>query len=182
MAFSASITELDSYKEYLTAIQKVPSKQLAQAFECGLPAIWMYMKTIGLEDVFFDLLKDVKNKPELFKELFYLLMLTSDKSKFFPHVPEKLLNVEIPAKVRDAFVEINDPEFEMAHSFTRADLIETLKAVALPNKMIRLGTKMKSVGVMYSNNHYHLYHADNPHALEFKDLDRCVDLIMEIMK
>lgn len=182
MPFSASITELDSYKSYLAAIHTVPTKQMHQALDCGLPAVWMYMKTIGLEDVFFDLIKGVKNKEDLFKELFYLLMLTSDKSKFFPHVPENLLKVEIPENVRDSFVELNDPEFELAYSFTREELIETLKAIALPNKMVRLGTRKKSVGVMFVNEHYHLYHSDNPQPLQFNDVGRCVDLIMEIMK
>lgn len=172
------VTKLETYTKYMKEIGAVPSYKIEKCFSCGLPAVWLYLKAIGLEETYFDILSKLKNRHMLFKELFYLLLLTNGANKFFPHIPENLLNLEIPKEVKDAQVQILKPEFEMAYAFNKEQLKETLELIAKPGKMIRLGNKKKAIGLMYQDNVYHIYHAGNPHALQFKSLDGCVDLIM----
>jgi hypothetical protein len=178
MAFIETITELDSYKTYLGDIGEVPSYRLEKCFACGLPGVWLYMKSIGLEDEFFQILDRAKDKSALFKDLFYLLMHTNTNNQFFPKVPEDLLKIEIPKQVLDAQLDMPASDFQMVYSFTREELKETLLYLALPNKMIRIGNKQKSVGIMYSDKIYSVYHADNPRALEFKTIDGCIDAVL----
>lgn len=178
MSFNQALTKSDSYKQYLRDIGTVPSYKLDICFACGLPGVWLYMKSIGLEAEYFDLVNKTKDRSILFKELFYLLIHTNKNNKFFPKVPEGLLKIEIPADVYAAQVEVPAPDFELAFSFTREQLLETLKQIALPNKMLRLGNKQKAVGVMYSDKKYCVYNSDNTHALEYKTLDNCVEAIM----
>lgn len=181
MALTQTLTKLSTYKEYLHEIGSIPSYQLDKCFSCGLPAVWLYMKSIGLEDVFFDILSKIKNRHLLFKELFYLLILTNGANKFFPHVPENFLNIEIPPEVLDAQLEVQKPEFEMAYAFDREQLKYTLEQVVKPNKMVRIGDRRKSVGIMYKDGAYFVYHTDNQLPLEYKSLDGCVDLILRAM-
>lgn len=185
MAFEATpteVTKLDSYDKYMREIGAISSYDLDKCFSCGLPSVWMYLKSIGLEDTYFEILSKLKNRHLLFKELFYLLFLTNGANKFFPHLPENFLHLDIPKEVKAAQLEVPDAEFEMAYSFTREQLKETLELIAKPGKMIRLGNKRKAVGVMYHDNVYDVYHVDNPHALQFKSIDGCVDLIMRAFK
>ncbi len=56
MAFTEQITTSDPYKKYMAEIGVQPSKKLDRVFACGLPAVWMYLKSIGLEELYFDLL------------------------------------------------------------------------------------------------------------------------------
>lgn len=182
MALTQNVTNLDTYKDYLQEIGSVPSYQLDKCFSCGLPAVWLYMKAIGLEDNFFEILSKVKNRHLLFKELFYLLILTNGTNKFFPHVPENFLNIQIPAEVLEAQVEVQKPEFEMAYAFNRDQLKQTLEQIVKPNKMVRIGDRRKAVGIMYQDDTYFVYHTDNPRPLEFKSLDGCVDVIFRAMK
>jgi hypothetical protein len=182
MDFANQVTKLDTYKQYLHEIGSVPSYQLDTSFACGLPEVWLYMKSIGLEDIFFELLEKAKTRPQVFKELFYLLMLTNGENKFFPHIPADFLKLDIPPAVADAQVEIRKPDFAIAYSFTRDQLLDILKLIALPNVMVRMGNERKAIGVMFKDNIYHVYHADNPRALEFKNIDGCVDSIMRVMQ
>lgn len=176
------ITDLGSYKNYLHGIGKVPTAQLERCIACGLPAVWLYMKAIGLEPVFFDLLNKVKTRDVLFKELFYLLIFTNSHNKFFPHVPETFLKLSVPAEVAAAQIQIDKPVFEIAYNFTRDQLIATLEQIAKPNVMIRLGTQRKAIGIMYNNNAYNVYHSDNPSPLEYRSVAGCVDLIMRVIQ
>lgn len=185
MAFELTptvVTKLDTYDKYMREIGAISSYDLDKCFSCGLPSVWLYLKSIGLEELYFEILGKLKNRHLLFKELFYLLLLTNGTNKFFPHLPESFLKLQIPAEVKAAQLEVSEPEFEMAYSFTREQLKETLELIAKPGKMIRLGNKRKAVGVMYHDNVYDVYHADNAHALQFKSIDGCVDLIMRAIK
>ena len=182
MALLQPITNLETYREYTHNAGIVPTYQLKQCFACGLPGVWLYMKSIGLEDVYFNIINDAKKKSITFKELFYLLMLVNANNKFFPKIPDNLLNIEIPPDIAAAQIPVREPDFQTVFAFTREQLIETLEVLALPNKMIRLGNLRKSVGVMYSEEVYCVYHADNPSALEFKSIEGCVDAIMRAMK
>lgn len=181
MPLTNPITSRPTYIEYLTEIGEKPTNKLERSFACGLPAVWLYLKSIGLEDLFFDLLAQSKKRPEAYKELFYLMILTNGQNQFFPNIPKDFLKDMIPADVKAAQVEIDKPDFEMTFSFTAAQLKETLEAVAKPNVMVRLGNQRKTIGIMFSDNMYHVYHADNPNALQFKTIDRCVDLIMRVI-
>ena len=69
----------------------------------------------------------------------------------------------------------------MAYSFSREQLIETLELIAKPNAMIRIGNQRRAISIMYSDNAYHVYHADNPRPLEFKSVDKCADLIIRTL-
>ncbi len=182
MATTSLVTNLDTYKQYLQTIGDYPSYQLEKAFACGLPAVWLYLKSIGLEDLYFFLLENVEKRPELFKELFYLLLFTNGDNKYFPYIPVDYLTLDIPKDVRDAQVQIQKPEFELAFVFDREQLQQTLQLVAKQNKMVRIGDRRKAIGIMYSNNVYHVYHTGNPRALEFNNIDGCVDLIMRVMQ
>jgi len=182
MALIEPITKLDTYKQYMDGIGKIPSYHLKQCFESGLPGAWLYMKAIGLEDVYFEVLNKAKKKSSWFKELFYLLLISNSNNKFYPKVPDDLLKIEIPPAFLDAQVPLQEPDFQMVCAFTRDQLKETIVQCALPNKMIRVGNYGKSVGVMYSDKVYCVYHADNPSALEFKSIDSCVDAVMRAMK
>lgn len=181
MAFSDPITKEDTYKQYLATIGEKPSRRLKQVFDCGLPAVWLYLKAIGLENLYFDLLKRVKTRYLLFKELFYLLLLANGKSSFFPTIARGFLKFKVPTLVAAAQVQVTKPIFRMAYGFTREQLKEVLNAIAKPHYMIRLGNKTKAIGIMYSDNAYHVYHTANPSAVEFKNVDGCVDLIMRVM-
>jgi hypothetical protein len=181
MPITNAVTDQKTYQQYLHEIGVMPTKQLERSFACGLPAVWLYLKAIGLEELFFDLIAKSKTRPELYKELLYLLMLTNGHNKFFPHPPEDLLKLEIPREVKAAQVEIDKPVFEMAYSFSRDQLIKTLSLIAQPNAMIRVGTQRKSIGIMFNDDVYHVYHSDNPHALEFKSVEKCADLIMRVL-
>lgn len=173
-----AITQLETYQKYLQEIGKVPSYELSQYFACGLPSVWMYLKSLGLEDTYFELIGNLKNRHLLFKEVFYLLLLTNGTNKFFPHVPQDFLIVDMPKDIKAAQIEISKPEFELAFAFTKDQLKETLELLAKPGKMIRIGNKNKAIGVMYNDDVYDVYHVDNPHALQFKSLDGCVDTIL----
>ncbi len=181
MELTSKLTKLETYKQYMHAIGEIPSYQLDKAFACGLPAVWLYMKAIGLEEVYFDILSKIKDRNILFKELFYLLILTNGDNKYFPHVPEDFLNIQIPKEILDAQPEMHEPEFEFAFVFDRDQLKRTLEMIAKPHKMIQLGNKQRAIGIMFNDNVYHVYHADNPRALQFNHVDGCVDLIMRVM-
>ncbi len=181
MAFTEQITTSDPYKKYMAEIGVQPSKKLDRVFACGLPAVWMYLKSIGLEELYFDLLKRAKTRYILFKELFYLTLLANGKSSFFPTLGKGFLKLRVPPLVAAAQVEVSEPVFRMAFGFTREQLIEVLSAITKPNYMIRIGNQTQAIGVMYSDDAYHVYHTDNPRALEFKNVEGCVDLIMRVM-
>lgn len=181
MAFTEQITTTEAYKKYMEEIGVQPSKKLDRVFACGLPAVWMYLKSIGLEELYFDLLKRTKHQYILFKDLFYLTLLANGKSTFFPEIGKGFLKFRIPPLVAAAQVEVSEPVFRMAFGFTREQLIEVLSAITKPHYMIRIGNQRKAIGIMYSDNAYHVYHTDNPRALEFKNIDGCVDLIMRVM-
>lgn len=176
------ITKLETYKKYLQLIGVVPTYQLENSIACGLPAVWLYMKAIGLEAAFFDILKKIKTRTLLFKELFYLLILTNGSNKYFPHLARDFLKIELPADIKAAQISLEKPDFELAYSFTKKQLQETLSAIAKENIMIRLGNERKAVGIMYSDDMYHVYHVDNPAVLQFKTLDKCVELIVRVMQ
>jgi len=182
MALIQPITKLETYEKYMKEIGVKPTYHLKQCFDSGLPAVWLYMKSIGLEEIYFDVLNKAKKKSAWFKELFYMLHLANSNNKFYPQVPEDLLKIEIPPAILDAQIPLEEPDFQMAFSFTRDQLKETLEAVVLPEKMVRVGNYSKSVGIMYSNDVYYVYHADNPSALQFKSIDHCVDAVMRAMK
>ncbi len=175
------ITKLETYKKYLHLIGAVPTYQLEKSIACGLPTVWLYMKSLGLEEAFFDILNKIKTRALLFKELFYLLILTNGQNKYFPHIAKDFLKIELPKDIQAAQINIDKPNFELAYSFTKQQLQETITAIAKPNVMIRLGNEHKAVGIMYSNDMYHVYHIDNPAVLQFKTLDKCVELIMRVM-
>ena len=172
------ITESHSYQQYLDDISAQNSYQLDKCFACGLPAVWLYMKAIGLEAEYFNILDRSKDRSFLFKELFYLLMLTSTDINYFPKPPNGLLNLEIAPAVLDAQVELQKPDFELAFAFTREQLAVILKQIVLANKMVRLGNKKNAVGIMFKNNKYSVYDGVNSSALEFDNLDSCLDIIM----
>lgn len=181
MPLTNAVTEQKTYQQYMQEIGVAPSKQLERSFACGLPAVWLYLKAIGLEELFFELITKSKTRPETYKELLYLLMLSNCHNKFFPHPPVGILKLEVPQDVKAAQVEIDKPVFEMAYSFSRDQLIETLSLIAQPDAMIRIGTQRKAIGIMFKDNAYHVYHSDNPHALEFKSVEKCADLIMRVL-
>lgn len=179
MAITEDITKLTTFKAYLKQIGQIPSYHLDKCITCGLPAAWLYMRSIGLENVYFDILKKVKERSLWFKELFYLLLFTNKDNPFFPHLPDNILNLDIPPEFIDAQVEMPAPEFQLAYSFTRQQLKETLETLAQPGRMIRLGDKTKAIGMMKDDNgSFAIYHAGNSQALEYKSIDKCVDLIM----
>lgn len=181
MAFLESITNQESYRQYLREAGIAPSKTLERCFACGLPAVWLYNKAIGLEDLYFELIKKAKDRAILYKEIFYLLTFTNSHNKFFPSLPKGLLKLKIPPLIAAAQVEIAKPAFEMTFDFTKEQLKETLRLLTKPNVMIHLGNQRKAIGMMYADNAYHIYHSDNPHALEFKDIEGCVQLIMRVI-
>lgn len=181
MALTNPVTSQETYNQYLKEIGALPTKKLERCFACGLPAVWLYLKALGLEELFFDLLVKCKTRRELYKELFYLLILTNGQNKFFPHIPEEFLNIQIPEEVADAQIELDEPIFQIAYSFTKEQLARTLEQIAKPNVMIRLGNQRKAIGLMYTDGVYHVYHADNPRALEFNNIDGCVSLIMRVI-
>lgn len=182
MISTNQVTKLSTYKEYLSEIGVVPTYQLEKAFDCGLPAVWLYLKAIGLEDLYFELLEKISTRPALFKELFYLLILTNGQNKFFPHVAKDFLDIQIPRQIAAAQIELQKPDFAVVYSFTAEQLLETLQNIAKPNVMIRIGNERNAIGLMFNEDVYHVYHANNPRVLEFKTLDRCVDLIMRVIK
>lgn len=181
MALINPVIELPTFEGYLHKIGVIATAELELCFTCGLPAVWLYMKAIGLENVFFDILKKAENRELLFKELFYLLIFTNNNNKFFPHVLEDFLKIEIPPEIAEAQVEITSPVFEMAYIFTREELIKTLEQVVKQNVMVRLGTKSKCVAIMYDSNGYHVYHADNLNTLGYNSIEGCVDSIMRVI-
>lgn len=181
MTFANPVTKEETYKKYLAEIGEKPNKKLERIFACGLPAAWLYLKAIGLEDLYFDLLKQVKTRYMLYKDLFYLMLLANGKSEFFPSISNSFLKLKVPPLVQAAQVQVSEPVFRMAYGFTRDQLIEVLGAIAKPGYMIRLGNQRRAIGIMFENNAYHVYHADNPRALEFKDVEGCVDLIMRVI-
>lgn len=181
MAFAEPITKTDSYKKYLQEIGVKPNKKLENIFSSGLPAVWLYLKAIGLEELYFDLLKRIENNYQYFKEIFYLLLLANGKSPFFPTIGKNFLKFKIPPEVAAAEVQLAEPAFRMAFGFTRDQLIEVLTAITKPNYMVRIGNQKLSVGIMYSNDAYHVYHTGNPSALEYNNIDSCVDVIMRVL-
>lgn len=181
MPLTNPVISQDSYYKYLDTIGVKPSKKLERCFSCGLPAVWLYLKAIGLEDVYFDLLKRIKNRSLLYKELFYLMILTNGHNKFFPHLPKEILKYKVPHDVAAAQVPITKPLFELTYSFTKEQLREVLLAIAKPNLMVRLGNQRKAIGIMFKDDVYHVYHAENPNAIEFKNVDGCVNLIMRVI-
>lgn len=181
MALRNPITKLETFKTYMQDVGLTPTYRISKAFTCGLPGVWLYMKSLGLEDKYFDLLAKAKKQSVYFKELFYLLILTNKNNNFFPKVDDDLLNIQIPDRILDAQIELAQPEFEMAYDFTAAELKETLAQICVPNKMIRLGNKTNAVGIMLCDGNYCVYHADNTETLEYKDLNKCVDAVLRVM-
>ena len=49
-------------------------------------------------------------------------------------MPENFLNIQMPAEVVDAQIEIQKPEFEMAYAFNHEQLKQTLEQIIKPNK------------------------------------------------
>lgn len=182
MAITKQITELDTYKKYLSEVGEVPSYHLDKCFACGLPAAWLYLRAIGLEEFYFDLLTKVKDRSGWFKHLFYIVLLANKNNPFFPHIPDNILDLQIPAEVAAAQIDMPRPEFQMAYAFTPDQLKRTLETVSSPGKLINLGDKRKSIAIMCNDDgSYAVYHQDNPSALHFKTAERCVDLVMRIM-
>ncbi|HSX20209.1 MAG TPA: hypothetical protein VLG38_03680 [Gammaproteobacteria bacterium] len=181
MAFSNQVTTLQTYKQYLREIGIVPSAKLESCFACGLPAVWLYLKAIGLEDLYFDMLAGLKKRTALFKELIYLLIFTNGHNTFFPHIPKGFLTNKVPPAVAAAQVQLAKPSFEMAYEFSRDQLTQVLSAVTQPNYMVRIGNQRKAIGIMCKDDTYHVYHANNPRALQFNDIEECVNVIMRVM-
>jgi hypothetical protein len=182
MSLIKPVTKLDTYYEYLSAIDTVPSYQIDKCFACGLPAVALYMKAIGLEAEYFDIINKLKNKSILFRDLFYLLILTNSNNKFFTKVPEGLLEIKIPQEILDAQLEVTQPDFQMAFTFNAEQLKEILQLItATPDQMIRVGTKQKAVGLMFSDNKFYMYHSERSEPLVYTTLAGCIDQLLRTL-
>lgn len=182
MPILQALTKLDTYKTYMQDIGENRSYHLENCFSSGMASVWLYMKAIGLEAEFFTLLAKAKDRPMIFKELLYLLQLSTSNSDYFPKVPKDLLKLEIPGLVADAQVEITQPDFKLVFEITRDRLSEVLRSLAVNHRMIRIGDKQRCVGIVFSNNKYCVYHSGNSTALEYDKLNDCVDAVMRVFK
>jgi hypothetical protein len=174
------LTETDAFKSYARDAALRTGVHLANCVAAGLPSVWMYMKAIGQEEKFFELLQQAQQRPHLYKELMYLLQLTNAQSDYFEKLPEDFLNLEIPGLVADAIVAPSNPDFKLTFALTGERLLELLRSLAVPNRMIRLGTREHSIGVMFSNGTYSVYHAGNTKALEYTKLADCVAAVVKM--
>lgn len=180
MAIITALTKTDSFKTYTEIVGANSGVALDNLFAAGLPSVWLYMKALGLETEFFNLLQQAEKHPSLYKELMYLLYLTHANSNYFPAVPTGLLKLEIPGLVEAAQVEISNPDFKLVFELSRERLTELLKELAVNNRLIRIGTKSHTVGVTFRNDVYSVYHSGNTKALEYTKLNDCVDAILNM--
>ncbi len=177
MSSANQITNSGAYQRCLDAMGITPSRMLDNCLESGLPAVWLYMKAIGLQAEYFLLLNTVKDRSFRFKELLYLLLLTSSQGKFFPKVPSDLLKIKITPDVLAAQVEIAKPDFELCYTFSADQLKTTLEELATPGRMIQIGNKQCSIGLMYKDNIYSTYHTGNDNVTEYNSIEKCVAAI-----
>lgn len=176
------ITELDSYRTYLQDVGANSGRHLDNCFASGTISVWLYMKAIGLETEFFELIKKAKDYTSVIKELMYLLQLTNSNTSYFPQIPKDLLRLEIPGLVADAQIEITQPDFKLAFVLDDKRILEVLKGLAVKNRMIRLGDKTHAIGIMFAKDKYCIYHSGNSEALEYSNINDCVAAALRALK
>lgn len=176
---AARITQEQSFTTYATDAGFNPSYKINKAIDCGLAGIWLYLKSIGLEETYFEILNKSKTKSIFFKDIFYLLMLTNTNNNFFSKIPSNILDTQIPTDFAQALINVAPAEFAIAYAFTTEELTELLKEICLPNKMVRLGNMQTSLGIMQgTDKKYYIYHPNNSEALCFTNIKDCVNKIL----
>lgn len=179
--------KLKNLDAYLRQISKGSSYRLdfhlERAVACGLTRLWLYYRALGIEQSFFNLLAAAEEKIIPYREIFYGIELTNRNNKFYPKLPVDLLKINLPKDFAEAEIAVQKPEFAIAFVFTTEQLKTTLQKICLPNKMICLGDKQQSIGLMADEQgHYFIYHAGNEHAVEYATIDACVAAITSIMQ
>lgn len=183
MSSASRLVTLDTCRKYLQLVGLKPSPKLLRCFACGLPKIWLYLKAVGLEDLYFKLLAELKTTPHMYKHVFYFLKLSNGQNKFFP-MPQDFLQIEIPPVLAAAVVQVAKPAFEMTYNFNAAQLAEVLSAVVQPNYMVRVGNQRQAIGIMFKEEEgvYYAYSINQVVPEKFNDLGACVDFVMQNIK
>lgn len=173
--------QLVNLSAYLKLIGKKTDYHIEKCFSCGMPRVWMYYRSLGLEDKFFDLLQAAQEPGSTYyRDLIYGLILTQENSKFFAKVPADYLELNLPKDIAAAIVQLQAPDFQIAYSFTGDQLKDTLQKISQHGKMISLGNKQNSIGLMIdADDKYLVYRVGNTQPLTFTNASACVDYIMQ---
>lgn len=182
MTVTPDIINKETLKAYLARIKVTFNYNLYKSIICGLPAVWLYLRSIGQENLHFDILNRTKTDAAWFRELFYLLTFANKHNNFLPRLPENLLKLEIKPEILAAQLPMPAPEFQLAFAFTEAQLKQTLAQVTQIGKLVRVGSKLHAAAIMRNpDGSFAVYHAGNPTSLEFNTLDKCVDLLKRLI-
>lgn len=175
---------LSKLKTHLAATGRLYSYQLGKSFSCGLPCVWLYMKAMDQEHVFFEMLESLANDSNeinwLFEEMFSLLILTHGDSHIFPKLPVTLISTQTPKDIADAEIEIVSNNFELAYTFNKDQLATTLENFkSHKGTMLRIGNKQESIGVMIGS--LIIYSARYAGPIEFTDSAEAASKIFDIL-
>lgn len=152
-------TIVQNFRNYVLRKVGICSYKYELSFKIGLAKVWGYMRVRDQNSYFFALVDmlsqkiDADNMAEMdwnFEILLDLIEQASGKKTIFPHLPNpKLSFTSMPIK---------EPEFSIAHNFTKEQIAKLLEN--LPHNkdnIIRIGNKSAMLSLVREDGKYTIY-------------------------
>lgn len=128
----------------------------------GLSVLWLYLKSLGKEQWLFDQLYKISqwnendDISEIIEPLFNYLAFLQSPQELIKNISQQRMDMSI-----EVIKQENDPslnlEFQFSFNYTREELVNYLKNIIHPNKLILLSSSDHSMGLYFKDQKYYLF-------------------------
>jgi hypothetical protein len=173
---------IKKYQEYFKAcVEKNPNYEFDSEFLknhdglcSGLTAYWLYCKRIGEEGKFIHLLEYIlswdkdkfkrsnQKSDKVFEEFFNNIKFLHNVDTLLPGIERHDLEQSFATILHSSMAAVAKPEFCLTFVFDKKMLDDLISKHVHPNKMIRFGNALHTVGMIYSGGVYYFYDSSSP--------------------